>query len=78
MDYMRVIGTRGALFIDATLLNEEWAQNNHGQTLQRLNERGGLSLCEAAAIAQRREWQKQDAETSIEQLKKVAERKGRL
>ena len=35
-------------------LNEEWAQRNNGQSLAQLAERGGLSLIEAAAIAQRR------------------------
>jgi hypothetical protein len=28
------------------ILNEEWAQRNHSQTLTRLNERGGLCVLE--------------------------------
>jgi hypothetical protein len=28
------------------LFNEEWAQKIHGQTLKRLNERGGLGIIE--------------------------------
>ena len=32
------------------------AMSNHGQTLQRLAERGGLSFCEAAAILEDRKW----------------------
>ena len=29
-----------------TILTEEWAQRNHGQTLKRLNERGGMGILE--------------------------------
>ncbi len=45
---------RLGLCIPLDALNEEWADNNHGQTLALLKERGGLSLGEAAAIIQRR------------------------
>lgn len=38
------------------LLNEEWAQRNHLQSLKVLSSRGGLSPCEAAAIIERRPW----------------------
>jgi hypothetical protein len=48
--------TRLGLCIPLDVLNEEWAQNNHGQSLARLKERGGLSMCEAAAIVERRKW----------------------
>jgi hypothetical protein len=47
-----------ALAVRMELLNEEWAQRNHNQSLSRLAERGGLSLCEAAAIIERRPWKK--------------------
>lgn len=46
-------------------LNEEWAQNNHGQSLDRLNERGGLTVWEILAIAQRRPFQVMDHERSL-------------
>jgi len=46
------------LLVPMSALNEEWAQRNHQQSLSRLAERGGLSLCEAAAIAERRHWVK--------------------
>jgi len=32
--------------VPMSLLNEEWAQKNHGQTLKRLNERGGMGVME--------------------------------
>lgn len=34
------------VFIDWNYLNEEWALKNHGQTLERLAKRGGLSAKE--------------------------------
>src|SRR5579859_2010602 len=43
-------------WIPIGMLNEEWAQNNHGQSLQHLNSRGGLSLEEALAIIQKRKF----------------------
>ncbi len=43
-------------FIRWDALNEEWADRNHGQTLTRLAERGGLSPCEALANIERRPW----------------------
>jgi hypothetical protein len=33
-------------FVNWDKLNEHWAQRNHGQSLQRLAERGGLSTWE--------------------------------
>jgi hypothetical protein len=36
--------------------HEQQAQWNHGQSLARLAERGGLDWCEAAAIVLNREW----------------------
>ena len=37
-------------------LSERWAQKNHGQTLTRLAERGGLSPCEIVGNVNRIEW----------------------
>lgn len=54
MVYMPLMGT--GLAIRMTLLNEQHAQRNHGQSLQRLAERGGLSPDEALAIVERRAW----------------------
>ena len=47
--YMPILGT--VLLLPMSLLNEQWAQRNHGQSLARLAERGGLDLAEAACIA---------------------------
>ena len=40
--------------------HEEQAYKNHGQTLKRLAERGGLSFCEALAVLEDRQWRKTD------------------
>lgn len=40
------------------IFNEEWAQRNHGQSLDYLNERGGLSPNEMLAIIEKRPWKK--------------------
>lgn len=42
--------------IPMMLLNEEWAIRNHGQTLKRLNERGGLGVLEMLNIIHKRKW----------------------
>ena len=51
---------RGRLLkaIPINVLNEEWAQKNHDQTLDRLAERGGIDVSEALAIIERRNWEK--------------------
>lgn len=72
LKWMPIIGT--PLQLSARVLSEEWAKRNHGQSLQRLAERGGLSLCEAAAVAGRRAWHKLSADDAIKELKRAAER----
>lgn len=57
--------------IDMALLNEEWARNNHGQSLDRLAERGGLSPCEAIAIISRRRWNSIPDDVAVNQLKEI-------
>lgn len=67
MKWMPLMGTGLAIRMD--LLDERQAQCNHGQTLDRLAERGGLSPCEALAIAERREWKRgPSAEALIKSL----------
>jgi hypothetical protein len=60
------------LTIPDSLLNEEQAQRNHGQTLKRLNERGGLGPCEAIAIIEKRRWHKMDQREAIDMLKELS------
>jgi hypothetical protein len=52
---MPLAGTPLAIRFDA--LDESQAMKNHGQTLARLRERGGLDLSEAAAIREKRKWE---------------------
>jgi hypothetical protein len=58
MEKMPVLGSDSKLlaFVPMEILNEEWAQKNHGQSLSRLKERGGLCLSEIAAIIDKRNW----------------------
>lgn len=56
MSWFRDDGSREvcSAFIRVDLLNERWAEANHGQSLQRLRERGGLGPSEALAIVLQR------------------------
>lgn len=57
------------------ILNEEFAQHNHGQTLSRLAERGGLSPCEALAVIERRSWHRMNDEDAARKLLNYANTK---
>ena len=70
--WMPVLGH--PLAIRAELLSEQQAMANHGQTLVRLAERGGLSLAEAAAIALHRKWLPMTADEAMAALKDAATR----
>ena len=51
--------------------HEQQAQRNHGQSLRRLAERGGLSHGEAVAVIEDREWspmEQAEAEKRLEEL----------
>lgn len=45
--------------------HERQAQINHGQTLKRLAERGGLSPCELVAILEDRHWRKMPEDEAL-------------
>lgn len=67
VEYMPILGTPFAVRMD--VLNEQQAKDNHGgQSLDMLRRRGGFSLCEAAAIAERRQWRQQKAEDAARAL----------
>ena len=59
---------RTALAVKISDLDERQAQTNHGQTLQRLAERGGLSLCEALALIEKRRWRRMEFGDALNQL----------
>jgi hypothetical protein len=69
---MPLIGTGRGVAVRMDLLNEQQAQRNHGQTLARLAERGGLSPCEAVAIAERRKWHRMAAGDALDLLARLA------
>lgn len=70
--WMPVLGY--PLAIRAALLSEAQAMANHGQSLARLAERGGMSLDEAAAVALRRKWAPMTKDEALGALKGAAER----
>ncbi len=47
------------------------ARRNHGQTLERLAERGGLALCELVAVLEDRPWEKMHPTTSVARLREL-------
>ncbi len=49
-------------------LHEPQAWRNHNQTIQRLNDRGGLSPCEMVAILNDRAWHHMTDEDAVAQL----------
>ncbi len=50
------------------LFNEEWAQRNHHQSLSELASRGGLSMCEALAIIEKRPYEHMPMGVSFDRL----------
>jgi hypothetical protein len=48
--------------------HERQANRNHDQTLERLNERGGLAPCEMVAVIEDRPWRKMDDIAAVETL----------
>lgn len=54
MNWMTIADT--GIAVAFSVLNEEWAQKNHRQSLAMLASRGGLDVSEALAIIERRPW----------------------
>lgn len=48
--------------------HEQQAERNHGQTLRRLAERGGLSPCELVAVLEDRRWHAMDDAAAVARL----------
>lgn len=56
------------------LPHERQADRNHGQTLKRLAERGGLSPCEAVAVIEDRDWRPMSDDEAIARLLELMRR----
>lgn len=52
--------------------HERQAQRNHSQTLARLQERGGLSACEAVAVLEDREYRSMTLQAAYTRLAELA------
>ena len=61
------------LSIPDRILNENQARINHGQSLERLNARGGLGACEAVAIAENRRWHRMEPQKAIDKLNEIVD-----
>lgn len=73
---MPLLGTPFA--VRMSVLDERQAQANHGgQTLKRLAERGGLGMSEASAIAEKREWRKQETADAAKAIASAAQQSQR-
>lgn len=61
-DHMPIMGSPSIPSIRWSMIagHERQAMRNHGQTLSRLAERGGLGACEAVAIIEDRRWHRMD------------------
>lgn len=56
---------------DLVAKHEEQAMRNHYQTLERLAERGGLSLSELAAVLEDRRWRNMSVPEALAVIKTV-------
>lgn len=62
----------GPFVWEATEEDRRWADRNHGQTLERLKQRGGMSWCEMVAIVAHRKWDKADQHTAKAECERIA------
>lgn len=53
--------------------HESQALKNHGQTLERLAQRHGLSLCEMLAIIERRPWRRMGDQEALDGITALVE-----
>jgi hypothetical protein len=59
-------------FVRMDALNEEWARMNHGHSLERLAQLGGLDPTEIAANLQLRPWREMDLNEAVTIISEVA------
>lgn len=64
---------RSPLAVRMDMLNEEWAQHNHGQSLSHLAERGGLDPSEILAIIERRPWSQMTSMVALDLIRARAQ-----
>lgn len=71
LGYTRYGERRLTVPLALVVAHERQAQRNHGQTVARLKERGGLSWCELAAVLEDRDWHKLDTDAAHEAAMRV-------
>ena len=72
-----ILGTKPKEYIPWECIqpHEEQALKNHGQTLKRLAERGGLDWTEALAVLEDRKWIRMDESEAKEKVLEITEQK---
>ena len=72
-----ILGTKPKEYIPWECIqpHEEQALKNHGQTLKRLAERGGLDWTEALAVLEDRKWMNMDESEAKEKVLEITEQK---
>lgn len=63
-----ILGTSFTIPWEAIAPHEEQAMKNHGQTIKRLAERGGLDWVEALAVMEDRKWVRMDSEIASKKV----------
>ena len=76
-DLFPILGTKPKVYIPWEYIqpHEEQALKNHGQTLKRLAERGGLDWTEALAVLEDRKWMNMDESEAKEKVLEITEQK---
>lgn len=76
-DTVKRLRRDGALLVvvavpwDLMVAHEKQCLKNHSQTVKRLAERGGLSLCEAVAVLEDRDWTRMSDLAANERLLQI-------
>lgn len=69
-----ILGTRFTIPWEAIAPHEKQAMSNHGQTIKRLAERGGLEWTEALAVMEDRKWIGLDSEVARKKVLSIVSR----
>ncbi|GEM_PF-5355216 len=67
----RVIGAKGEIPWELIAPHERQAQINHGQSLERLNGRGGLNPEEMVAVLEDRPWRQMNSKEAINRINEL-------
>lgn len=69
-----ILGTRFTIPWEVIAPHERQAMSNHGQTIKRLAERGGLEWTEALAVIEDRKWVRLESEVARKKVLSIVSR----